>query len=369
MNPIVTAYGEGTSLADHKRRAGQRMIIGLFGHAVDDDFRALCQEIRPAGFILFQRNVAEPAQVRDLNRELASLCDPAWPAFLSVDQEGGRVQRVRTPATVWPPMRAVGRSSNLTNRVSKAMAIELRAMGFNLNFAPVADVDSNPKNPVIGDRSFGESPAEVAKHVVAFIRGHQDNGVIACAKHFPGHGDTLLDSHHDLPIVEREEPDLRQTELVPFVAAVNAGVGTVMSAHVVYPAWDEDRPATMSTKVLRRLLREELKFDGVVFSDDMDMKAMYGRFPLDEQVTLATAAGVDLFLCCNNPKSQVETFEELVRAQEQHSWFEKQSRDSVKRAMALRERFFVPRQVPELSEVGKMEHTALAEEVAHRGLG
>jgi beta-N-acetylhexosaminidase len=192
MGERVTAVGEMTSLADRKRRAGQRLVIGFAGPAVDDDLRRVARTIRPAGFILFGRNLVEPAQALELNRELASLCDPSVPALLSVDQEGGRVQRVRAPATVWPPMRDVGRAEDLalTAQVSRAMALELRAMGFNLNFAPVCDVDSNPDNPVIGDRSFGRSPQDVAQQVVAFLTAHQDAGVIACAKHFPGHGDT-----------------------------------------------------------------------------------------------------------------------------------------------------------------------------------
>ena len=267
----VEATGEATTLADHKVRAGQRLVIGFELPHVTDDLRKLVRELRPAGFVLFARNVVEPAQVRELNRELASLVDPRHPALLCVDQEGGRVQRVRDPATVWPPMKAVGRARDLTGSLAGALGTELRAMGFNLDFAPVADVDSNPANPVIGDRSFGERPEEVARHVAAFVRGLQASGVIACAKHFPGHGDTAVDSHLALPVVEREEPDLRRTELPPVRAAVEAGVGTVMSSHVVYPTWDEDLPATLSPRVIPRLLREELGYDGVVFSDDLEI--------------------------------------------------------------------------------------------------
>jgi len=368
MSDRVTAVGEQTSLHDRKVRAGQRMIIGLAGPAVDTDLRKLVAEIRPAGFVLFGRNIVEPAQVRELNRELASLVEPRNPAFLTVDQEGGRVQRMRDPATVWPSMRVVGRSGGLTREVSRALAIELQAMGFNLNFAPVADVDSNPKNPVIGDRSFGRDPKVVAEHVVAFIQAHQEAGLIACAKHFPGHGDTSVDSHLDLPRVEREDPDLRQLELVPFRAAVSAGVGSVMTSHVVYPAWDEDWPATLTPAVTRRLLREELGYDGVVFSDDMEMKAVAGRYSIEQQARRGTLASVDVFLCCKEPELQFTMFRELVQAQEEDTGHQREAIDSVARVHALRKRFFLTkRPQPDLSVLGSHEHLAIAAQVRDRG--
>ncbi len=368
MTVRVQAWGQATTLADRKARAGQRLVIGFEHPHVDDDLRKLVREIAPAGFVLFARNVQEPAQVRELNRELASLVDPSRPALLCVDQEGGRVQRVRDPATVWPAMRAVGRARDLTEEVAAAMARELRALGFNLDFAPVADVDSNPANPVIGDRSFGEKPEEVARHVAAFVRGLQREGVIACAKHFPGHGDTALDSHLALPLVEREEPDLRRTELPPFAAAVAEGVGTVMSSHVVYPTWDEELPATLSPRILPQLLRDELGFEGVVFSDDLEMKAVAGRWPVAEQVRKATDASVDVLLCCRSPQLQIEAFEELVHAQEEEKRWHDATMDSAARVHRLRERFLLRRTPdPDLSVLASLEHRILAETARSRG--
>jgi beta-N-acetylhexosaminidase len=241
-------------------------------------------------------------------------------------------------------------------------------MRFNLNFAPVADVDSNPNNPVIGDRSFGRDPNEVAQHVVAFIEAHQQAGVIACAKHFPGHGDTSVDSHLDLPRVEREEPDLRQLELVPFSAAVAAGVGSVMTSHVVYPAWDEDWPATLTPRITRRILRDELGYDGVVFSDDMEMKAVMGRYSVSQQAQRGTQASVDVFLCCQQPALQFEMYRELVQAQEEDSSHQDEAIDSMARVHALRERFFLDqRPFPDLSVLGNHEHVTLADQVRNRG--
>jgi len=365
---MIEAVGEATTLADRKVRAGQRMLIGLHGHSVTDDVRRLVAEVRPAGFILFARNVAEPAQVLELNRELASLCDPHYPALLTVDQEGGRVQRVREAATRWPTMRQLGRAPERTAEVSAAMATELRAMGFNLNFAPVADVDSNPDNPVIGDRSFGDDPCQVAAQTAAFIEAHQAAHIVACAKHFPGHGDTDTDSHLALPTVPRSEESLRATELPPFAAAVRAGVGTVMTSHVVFPALDPELPVTLSDVVLPRLLRDELCFDGLVFSDDMEMKAVAGRWPVQELADRATRASVDVLIVSASAPLQAEWFEALVRAQEHDPGADDASTRAAARVMALRERFFTgvpPR--PPLSVVGSPEYKALAQDVTRRG--
>lgn len=364
----IEAVGSTTSLADRKRRAGQRLILGFTHPHVDDDLRRVVAEIQPAGFILFARNVIEPSQVRELNRELASLVNAEDPALICVDQEGGRVQRIREPATRWPSMRVVGQAEAFTGAVSTGLARELSAMGFHLNLAPVADVDSNPKNPVIGDRSFARDPREVARHVVAFIEAHQAAGMIACAKHFPGHGDTHLDSHHHLPIVEEELPRLLERELVPFAAAVKAGVGTVMTAHVVFPALDEDWPATLSSRVIPTLLRKRLGFDGVVLSDDLEMKAVAERWDIDTIVRRGTEATVDIFLACQHHELQLAAFRSMVVAQQDDAAHEKASITAVGRVRALRERFLLARPPAEpMAVVGDRRHRELAEQVTERG--
>ncbi len=363
----VSAVGEQTSLADRKRRAGQRMLIGFAGPSVDEDLRYLVREIRPAGFVLFGRNVVEPGQVRELNRELASLVDPRYPALLAVDQEGGRVQRIREPATVWPPMREVGRGAESATPVATALSRELRAMGFHLNFAPVADVDSNPKNPVIGDRSFSRSSDEVAQRVREWIEGARAEGIASCAKHFPGHGDTRTDSHVALPVVERELRQLQEVELPPFAAAVEAGCESVMTAHVVFPALDPDWPATLSERVVPTLLRDELGFDGVVFSDDMEMKAVAGRYPLSEQVRRATRATVDVFLWCNEPALQAEAYRTLVHEQETSAAVDRASRDALARLHRLR-LAILGRPQPPLEVVGCEQHGRIAHDIRARAL-
>ncbi|HCH61694.1 MAG TPA: beta-N-acetylhexosaminidase, partial [Deltaproteobacteria bacterium] len=339
------AQGDETTLADHKRRAGQRILMGIGGPALTADERRTIREIRPGGFILFARNVVEPAQVLELNRELWSLLPDRNPPLLSVDQEGGRVLRVKSIR--WPAMRTVGNLDHLptTQQVASAMATELRAMGFNLNFAPVADVDSNPRNPVIGDRSFGRDPDKVSHQVVAFARGLEAHGIIACVKHFPGHGDTDVDSHKALPVVDKDLYDIQNVELIPFRTAVEAGIGMVMTSHVLFPALDDQYPATMSRKVLHRLLREDLGYDGVVISDDLEMKAVRGRWRMAEVLDRASRASVDLFCIGRSFEPDltlsIESWEVLIRLQESDPGHHAQARTAVRRLDALRERHWL----------------------------
>ena len=353
--------GDVTSTTLRRRRAGRRLVIGFEGHTVSSELREIVREIQPAGFILFQRNVASPAQVRELNRELASLLPADRPPLLTVDQEGGRVQRVREPATRWPSMRRVG-ATDRAEQVARALGLELRAMGFNLDFAPVADVDSNPANPVIGDRSFGPSPERVGRAVAAFTRGLQAVGVMACAKHFPGHGDTTLDSHLDLPTITRDEATLRRVELPPFRAAVQAGVASIVTAHVVFTAFDPSMPATLSPGLLTRLLRDELGFGGVVFSDDLEMKAVADRYPLVDQARLLIRGTVDLALACRAPELQLALFEETMRALEADAALDAMAVASARRVDALTAR--LPTDPgPGLDVVGCEPHLELAARV------
>ncbi len=367
----MNVVGITTSTADRKRRAGQRLIIGLKGTSLNDEERAFIREARPGGFILFRRNVEDAGQVRELNRELASLLPVEIPPIRCVDQEGGRVQRVKAPATVWPPMRWVGNVGDpaFTQAVGAALGAEVRALGFDLDFAPVADVDSNPKNPIIGDRAFSSDPGATSRHVAAFIQGMQGAGCIACAKHFPGHGDTATDSHLELPIVEKEPPDLEHVELPPFQASIDAGVATVMTAHVLYPAWDETYPATMSPAIINGLLRKQQKFGGVVISDDLEMKAVRGRWPLEEQLSRASTATVDTFLACEQLTLIVDAWETLIRLQESDPRQEDAAIDGVRRWHQMRERFLVGAPpMPPLSVLGCHQHTDLALRARAQGM-
>jgi len=257
------------------------------------------------GVILFGRNVESAEQVAALVAELKAAA--GRPLLVSIDQEGGRVARLRAPQgfTELPPMRAVGATGDeaLAHEVGALLGRELRAIGVDQDYAPVVDVDTNPANPVIGDRSFSRDPREVARMGTAVARGLQSAGVAACAKHFPGHGDTSQDSHTHLPRLPHGLDRLREVELVPFRALAAAGVASVMTAHVVFEALDPRRPATLARAVLA-LLRQDCGFDGCVISDDLEMKAVAEHFPLEETVPASLAAGVDALLVCHRADVQ-----------------------------------------------------------------
>jgi beta-N-acetylhexosaminidase len=266
------------------------------------------------GVVLFGRNVESAEQVAELVAELKRAA--GRPLLVSVDQEGGRVARLRAPQgfTELPPMRALGDAGDeaLAHAAGELLGAELRAVGIDQDYAPVVDVDTNPANPVIGDRAFSRDPEVVGRLGAALARGLQSAGVAACAKHFPGHGDTSQDSHKDLPRLPHALQRLEAIELAPFRALALAGVASVMTAHVVFEALDPRRPATLSPAVMS-LLRERVGFQGCAISDDLEMKAVAEHFPLEEAAVGALAAGVDALLVCHRADLQHRAVD-LVRA-------------------------------------------------------
>jgi beta-N-acetylhexosaminidase len=282
--------------------AGGLFILGFDGTAVDAALAETIARWGPAGFILFRRNIGTPAEVARLCRDLRALYPPDDPPLISVDQEGGRVARLRAPFTELPAARVLGRlyrrtgSLELVHKAAAITAAELTAVGINFNYAPVLDVDSNPANPIIGDRAFGGTPELVSAVAGAVIDTYQRHGLMACGKHFPGHGDTDTDSHLTLPVVRRDRESLEDVELPPFRDAVAAGVAAMMTAHVLYRALDPDWPATLSRPILTGLLREELGFDGLIVTDNMEMRGVWGRWPAAELTRRAVDAGCDLFI-------------------------------------------------------------------------
>jgi beta-N-acetylhexosaminidase len=269
------------------------------------------------GGVLFARNVATAEQVAALTAELKRAA--GRPLLVAVDQEGGRVARLRAEQgfEVLPPMRAVGEADDagLARQVGALLGRQLRAVGIDQDYAPVVDVDSNPGNPVIGDRSLGRDPERVGRLGAALARGLQQEGVAACAKHFPGHGDTSQDSHRELPRLAHTRARLEAVELPPFRALAAAGVASMMTAHVVFEAVDPHRPATASPEVMR-LLREGCGYDGAVLSDDLEMKAVADHFPLDGFVPEVVRAGVDGILVCHRAATQHGAIDALRAAVE-----------------------------------------------------
>jgi beta-N-acetylhexosaminidase len=324
---------------------GQLLIGSLPGTTITTEIRSLAKEFSLGGVILFARNIEAPEQVAEMSHDVQALATDL-PLWVSVDQEGGRVARLKAPFTEWPPMAVLGRSGDvqLAGRFAAALAAELRAVGITLDYAPVLDIHTNPRNPVIGDRALAEDAESVGRLGAAIIRGLQDTGVAACGKHFPGHGDTSVDSHLELPLVEHPPDRIRRVECVPFREAVRAGVAFIMTAHVLVPSFDEEKPATLSPRIVQALLREEVQFPGVILSDDLEMTAIARTYTVPDAAVEAIAAGCDgLLVCSGNVDVQAAALEALVYAVEQQKVSYQRLEDALARQRRAKERFLTAR--------------------------
>jgi len=370
------------------RRIGQLAIVGFDGYTLPPEVASLAREFDLGGVLLFKRNVESPEQVAELALRAQDLAGDL-PLWVAVDQEGGRVARLRAPLTEWPPMATLGRSGDdeLAARFARALALELAVVGLSLDFAPVLDVLTNPGNPVIGDRAIADRAETVGRLGAIIVRELQGRGIAACGKHFPGHGDTSVDSHLDLPVVEHPPERFREIDFPPFRAAIEAGVAGIIIGHLLVPAFDEQRPATLSPAIVEGLLRRELGFEGPVFTDDMDMKAIAAYHSRDRAVVGALAAGCDtLLLCGTDVAAHAAALESIVHAVEREDLSYKRIEDSLARQRRTKSRFAAMKPwvdevsggwiVPPLSPawrplppaqlraiVGRDEHQAVAQEM------
>ena len=317
---------------------GQLLVGGFPGPELSTSYAHELALGHRAGAILFRRNLHDIEQILQLNRAIIEASGRPRPPLIGLDQEGGRVTRLPAPFTKLPPMRLFGELGDvdLTGAAGAQIGRELSSVGFNLDFAPVMDVDTSPDNPVIGDRSFGRTPGVVASHGCAFLQGLQTQNVLACAKHFPGHGDTHLDSHLDLPRVDLPLERLEQIELPPFRAAVEAGVASLMTAHVVFAALDPTVPATFSPAIATDLLRRELGFERILFSDDLEMGAIAKHHSIEDAAVAAVAAGCDVLLVCKDEELGVRAHEALVREAERDDRFRHRCEEAATRSLRQR---------------------------------
>jgi len=349
-------------------KIGQLLMVGFNGTTPSKEVQDLIKKHRIGGVILFSRNIKDPVQCAKLTDALQKL-SPDAPLLIAVDQEGGRVSRLAPPFTQFPSARTLGRcdSVTLTYSAAEAMAKELIAVGINMNFAPVLDVDTNPKNPIIGDRSFGPSPTLVSKHGLAMIVGMHDQKVIACGKHFPGHGDTSADSHETLPVVNHPISRLADLELKPFIHAIENRLSCIMTAHVRYSQLDDKYPASLSKKIISQLLRKTIQFEEVVVTDDLEMKGITDGFSIPEAAVKAVQAGSDLILVCHSAEQQTAVMEALIHAVENGTISEARLNDSLNRLLRLKESFLLPRRFSQPKQVrqvvGCEAHLALVEEI------
>ena len=324
---------------DLKQKIGQMLVFGWQGatdeenYTVSEHGRTLIDEFQVGGIALFARNISTPEQVAATVNEFQSRS--GIPLLVVADQEGGMVARFKAPFAVFPGNMALGAtgSPDYCKRAAQAIAKQLAAVGVNVNFAPCVDVNINPENPIIGVRSFGESPEMVAQLGAAAIEGFQMEGIMASAKHFPGHGDTSTDTHFSLPIIPYDRKRLDLVELVPFRAAIRIGVASVMTSHIIFPALDPELPATLSARIINGLLREEMGYDGLVVTDCLEMKAITDNYGAANSAILAVKAGADILLASHRLGFQRDMRDGLLKAVESGDIPESRIDESVTRIM------------------------------------
>ncbi len=352
---------------------GQLFIVGFDGTELSRDIRDLFRRYPPGGVILFKRNLVDPAQILRLTQDLQASVLPLW-ALVCIDQEGGRVWRLPPEFTFFPEARALGNagSTALAWSASGVIAQELSAVGIHCNFAPVLDLHTNPDNPVIGDRSFGSDPPSAAALARSTLLSFRAHGITGCGKHFPGHGDTDLDSHETLPTVSADRERLSTVEMVPYrILARDARrpLELVMTAHVRYPALDPKRPATLSRRILRGVLRGQIGFEGLIVTDDLEMGAITKNYGPDEASLLALRAGADLLMFCHTPSLLPVCIDTLCRAMKSGEISFGRIRRSLNRIQRFKKRLRLrlpdePERNRLFQRIGSAEHQRIAAQVS-----
>jgi beta-N-acetylhexosaminidase len=336
-----------------------RFMLGFDGESLLSEL-ADYLERGLAGVVIYRRNYSSVGSLRALTSEIRRAA--GRPLLIGIDQEGGTRFALPPPFTAWPSAADLGRAGNLESveQIARAMAIELRAVGCNLNFAPMLDLHVNPESPVTSDRSFGADPRLVAKLGVAFDRGLRAGGVLSCAKHFPGHGDTVVDPHRDLPVFMGTMERLESSELAPFEAAVKAGAPLIMTAHILLPRIDAENPASLSRIMLGNVLRQRMGFEGIVLADDLGMGAIAKRYGPGDASVRTLLAGTDVAMLCHDWSAVAPAVAAVVEARKEGRFNEQEwcaSLDRIERVCALAD---IPGEIPPLEVVGCHEHMAVA---------
>ncbi|ULT59541.1 beta-N-acetylhexosaminidase [Neobacillus drentensis] len=322
-------------------KIGQMIFAGVSGTTMDANAKQLIGQFHVGGIIFYKYNFETPAQVIQLVNQLKAGNSSSLPLLLGVDQEGGRVTRLPGGLVNFPPNKQIGQVNNpdFSYKVGTLLGRELKEYGLNLDFAPVIDINSNPNNPVIGDRSFGNNAEIVSKLGVQTMKGIQSQNVITTIKHFPGHGDTSVDSHLDLPIVNKSLKELKELELIPFERAINQGADVVMVAHILLPQLDKTNPGTMSKAVMTDLLRKQLGFTGVIITDDMTMGAITEHFDIGKASVASVKAGSDIILVGHDYNNVVKIISSLKTAVQNGEISEQRLNESIERIIKLKRNY------------------------------
>ena len=324
-------------------KIGQMILAGISGTTMDANAKKLISQFHVGGIIFYKNNFETPAQTVQLVNQLKAGNSSSLPLLLGVDQEGGSVTRLPGGLVNFPPNKQIGQVNNpeFSYKVGTLLGQELKEFGLNLDFAPVLDINSNPNNPVIGDRSFGNNSEIVSKLGIQTMKGIQSQNVITTIKHFPGHGDTSVDSHLDLPIVNKSLKELKELELIPFERAINQGADVVMVAHILLPQLDKTNPGSMSKAVMTDLLRKQLGFTGVIITDDMTMGAITEHFDIGKASVESVKAGSDIILVGHDYNNVVKIISSLKTAVQNGEISEQRLNESIERIIQLKRKYSI----------------------------
>lgn len=342
--PVIDPIEEEIKSLTLEEKVGQLFVMSIDGIELNENTIKLIKDNKIGGIILFQKNIKSSEQLVTLVNSLKEINkDNEIPLFLSMDEEGGRVTRMPKEIKKLPSSNLVGKTGKKEVGYDLGIALgeELRDFGININFAPVMDMNNNPNNKVIGDRAFGDNPQTVGSIGTSVMKGLQNANVIPVLKHFPGHGDTVVDSHVDLPVINKDLESLESFEILPFKEGIEEGADMVMMGHILLPLLDKENPATLSSIVIKDLLREKLQFDGVVITDDISMKAISNKYGVGESGLKALKAGTDIVLSCYSPDKQFELIQYIKDAVKSGALSEQEIDEKVYRIIKLKKKYYI----------------------------
>ncbi|MGE4272498.1 MAG: beta-N-acetylhexosaminidase [Desulfitobacterium sp.] len=352
--PKVDPIAEQLKTMSLEEKVGQLVIVGTDGYEINENTQRLIQTYHVGGFILFQKNIRDTQQMLDLVNSLKKTnAINETPLFLALDEEGGRVSRMPADLQKMPSSQKVGRQNNpdLANRVGEILGQELKAFGMNVDFAPVLDIFSNPQNTVIGDRAFGSTPELVSELGIQTMQGIQAQSIIPVVKHFPGHGDTTVDSHVGLPKVDYDLERLKNFELIPFSDAIAQDADAIMLAHILIPQLDPDYPASFSKTLITDILRDDMGFEGVVITDDMTMGAILENYEIGQAAVKSLQAGSDIVLVCHDFAKEEAVLQAILTAARTGEISTAKIDESVYRVLALKKKYALSNQSVESVDV------------------
>ncbi|MBB6453853.1 beta-N-acetylhexosaminidase [Salirhabdus euzebyi] len=327
-----------------EQKIGQLFMVGIEGQTIDSVMKQYINDYYVGGFILFKDNMESVEQTVSFINDLKKANEDQVPLFFSVDEEGGKVSRIpEQELVIAPSAQEVGEKNDpeLSFQIGRMLAKEVSALGFNMNYAPVMDVNSNPENPIIGSRAYGSTPSQVVKNGIPVMQGHQYENVIPVIKHFPGHGDTSVDSHKQLPVVNKSLKQLQKIELKPFRRAIQENADAIMVAHLSIPKLDSKNPSSLSKKIMTDLLREKLHFRGVVITDDLTMKGITNDYSVSEAALQSFKAGSDILLIAHGKDNIVSSYERIQHAVKTGEISEERLNESVYRILSLKSKYKV----------------------------